>query len=397
MVAIAIAGGIALRLALIVVGGAPEQFEYDVLARNVVAGDGYVYKQLGTTYRSFYAGLGYEAVNVATDWLFPQRPKAMLVAQSLYAGILAWLVFQIARRFAADGLAVASCVLVLCHPALVYYDTRKLHPLGFDSLMMMAAVWMLLRLRDDPRARTAALAGVVFGLALFQRGSMALFFAGGIVWLLTVIRPRQRALRAAAVCTAGVLVVVLPWMARNYAIQGELMLESMTMQQFWKGNASYSNGSGYLANGQNVYEAAPARLVRDWQQRDEAGQFRLFRDEALAEIASDPARAAGLVVRKFVYFWTAPPNSGQQYPPLYFKAFLAYYAVVAVLAIAGIAAAYRKPALRPDLALVLIYFASVSIVHALMFVEMRHRWATEPLMLAFVPLGARAIWTRWVR
>ena len=111
----------------------------------------------------------------------------------------------------------------------------------------------------------------------------------------------------------------------------------------------------------------------------------------------DPARALLLDARKFLYFWTVPPNSGQQYPPLYFKAFLGYYGVIVVLAVAGFVAAYRRPALRPELALVLIYFVSLSIVHAVMFVEMRHRWAAEPLMLAFVPIGARSLWTRWSR
>ena len=82
---------------------------------------------------------------------------------------------------------------------------------------------------------------------------------------------------------------------------------------------------------------------------------------------------------------------------LYFKAFLGYYGVIVVLAVAGFVAAYRRPALRPELALVLIYFVSLSIVHAVMFVEMRHRWAAEPLMLAFVPIGARSLWTRWSR
>ena len=60
------------------------------------------------------------------------------------------------------------------------------------------------------------------------------------------------------------------------ASHGILMLESMTMQQLWKGNASYSNGSGYLAEGRNVYDAAPERLVVEWRKRDETGQFRLF-------------------------------------------------------------------------------------------------------------------------
>lgn len=379
-----------MRLALIASGGPPQRFEYDDIARNLIAGRGYVYDQLGTPYRSFYAGLGYMAINIATDWLFPAFPKAMLVVQSLYAGILALVVFKIARRFGEERLAIAAVALTLCHPALLYYDTRKLHPLGFDSLMMMAAVWLLMRLREDVRLSMAAVSGAVLGLALLQRGSMALFLAGAVVWL-GVSR------RLIAPYVACVLLVIAPLAARNYAIHGIVMLESMTMQQFWKGNATYSNGSGYLAAGRNVYDAAPDRLVREWQQRDETAQFRLFRDEGVAEVRKDPARAAALVVKKFVYFWTVPPNSGQEYPPLYFTAYLAYYAVVVLTAAFGIAVAFRQPRQRADAVLILIYFASVSIVHALMFIEMRHRWAAEPLMLALVPSGALAIWRRWSR
>lgn len=417
-----------MRLALIAAGGPPQRFEYDDIARNLIAGRGYVYDQLGTPYRSFYGGLGYMAINIATDWLFPALPKAMLVVQSLYAGILALIVFKIARRFSEERPAIAAAALALCHPALLYYDTRKLHPLGFDSLMMMAAVWLLMRLREDVRLPMAAVSGGVLGLAVLQRGSMALFLAGAVVWLgvsrsaeafalhlpptagarnspstarkqsLTAgARRLQPSGRLIAAYVAGVLLVIAPLAARNYAIHGMVMLESMTTQQFWKGNATYSNGSGYLAAGRNVYDAAPERLVREWQQRDETEQFRLFRDEGVAEVRKDPARAAALVVKKFVYFWTVPPNSGQEYPPLYFTAYLAYYAVVVLSAAFGIAAAFRLPRQRADAVLILIYFASVSIVHALMFVEMRHRWAAEPLMLALVPSGALAIWRRWSR
>jgi 4-amino-4-deoxy-L-arabinose transferase-like glycosyltransferase len=390
-----IACGITMRLALIAAGGPPERFEYDVLARNLVNGHGYTYNQLGTPYRSFYAGLAYVGINAAIDWMFPSNPKAMLVAQSLYAGVLAFIVFQIAWRFSDERLAIVAAALVLCHPGLVYYDTRKLHPLGFDSLMMMAAVWLLLRLPDDRRFATAVASGAVMGLAIFQRGSMALFLAVALLWLVRVVAAHSGKL--AAVYLAGVLIVIVPWAARNYAIHGMVMLESMTAQQFWKGNATYSNGSGYLAGGRNVYDAAPPRLVEEWQRRDEAGQFRLFRAEGIAEVRKDPARAAALVLKKFVYFWTVPPNSGQLYPAQYFAAYLGYYILMLVAASVGLFVAFRQPPLEAGVVLVIIYFASVSIVHALMFVEMRHRWGTEPLMLAFVPLGARAIWNRWSR
>jgi 4-amino-4-deoxy-L-arabinose transferase-like glycosyltransferase len=394
---LAIGAGIALRLIVIAAGGPPERFEYDDLARNLIAGHGYVYEQLGTPYRSFYAGLGYIAINTAVDWSFPSRDKALLIAQSLYAGVLALVIFHVALRFFGDWRAVAASALVLCHPGLLYYDTRKLHPLGFDALMIAAALWLLLRLAEPRTLGVVAVSGAVLGLAIFQRGSMAAFLVGATCWIVVTTKPRARAWIVAGTYLAACLIVVGSWAARNYAIHGMVLLESMTPQQFWKGNATYSNGSGYLAGGQSVYAAAPESLVRAWRRGTETDHIRLFRDAGLAEVKKDPVRAAALDVKKFVYFWTFPPNSGQQYPARYFAAYLAYYAVVLLAAASGLVVAWRQPVLRSAAALVVILFLSVSIVHALMFIEMRHRWAIEPLMLAFAPAGARAIWTRWRR
>jgi 4-amino-4-deoxy-L-arabinose transferase-like glycosyltransferase len=394
---VTIALGVGIRLAAIAAAGPPERFEYDDLARNLISGRGFVYDQLGTPYRSFYAGLGYVAINAATDWIFPNAPKAMVVVQSLYAGVLALVVFAIARQFFDERMGVVAAALVLLHPSLFYYDTRKLHPLGFDSLSMMAAVWLLLRLRDDRRVWVAMASGMVFGLSIFQRGSMALFLGVALIWISAFTGVPARRVGVAAAYLGGVLLIVAPWVARNYAIHRLVLLESMTAQQFWKGNATYSNGSGYLAEGRNVYDAAPERLVEEWRRRDETGQVKLFSEEGAAEVRKDPSRAAGLMLRKLVYFWTVPPNSGQQYPAKYFAAYLGYYVVLLAAASAGLVVAWHQPALRPGVILVLAYFASLSIVHAIMFVEMRHRWATEPLMLAFAPAGALAIWRRWSR
>jgi hypothetical protein len=49
-----VAGGLFLRLCLIfAIGEAPELFEYDQIARNILSGQGYVYNQFGTPYASF--------------------------------------------------------------------------------------------------------------------------------------------------------------------------------------------------------------------------------------------------------------------------------------------------------------------------------------------------------
>jgi len=77
--------------------------------------------------------------------------------------------------------------------------------------------------------------------------------------------------------------------------------------------------------------------------------------------------------------------------------YLVYYAVLAIAGFVGIATALKQTTLTRDAVLIVMYFASLSIVHAIMFVEMRHRWGAEPLLLAFAPGGARAAWARWSR
>ena len=76
------------------------------------------HNQLGTPYRSFYAGLGYVAINTVTDWLFPDQPRAMAVVQCVYACALVAVVFLISRRFFSVGEALVAAGLVAFHPAL---------------------------------------------------------------------------------------------------------------------------------------------------------------------------------------------------------------------------------------------------------------------------------------
>ena len=183
-----LAAAVVVRLALVAAGGPPETFEYDELARNLLAGRGYVYHHLGDApFRSFYSGVPYVALTAAMYGLAPGGRTAMLVAQAVVSAGLGLVVVLIARRLMDERFALVAGALTLFHPALVYYDTRKLHPLGFDALAVAAAVLLLMKARETRRPAVALGAGLAMGLAILQRGSTglaALAAAGWLVWTL---------------------------------------------------------------------------------------------------------------------------------------------------------------------------------------------------------------------
>ena len=79
-----VAAAVVVRLTLVAAGGPPETFEYDELARNLLAGRGYVYHHLGDApFRSFYSGVPYVALTAAMYGLAPGGRTAMLVAQAV--------------------------------------------------------------------------------------------------------------------------------------------------------------------------------------------------------------------------------------------------------------------------------------------------------------------------
>jgi hypothetical protein len=63
-----------------------------------------------------------------------------------------------------------------------------------------------------------------------------------------------------------------------------------------------------------------------------------------------------------------------------------YYVVVAGLALLGAAVALAGTARRDALVLWLVML-SVDLFHAVFYVEIRHRWSIEPLLLVFTAGG----------
>jgi 4-amino-4-deoxy-L-arabinose transferase-like glycosyltransferase len=392
--------GLALvvRLAICVSTGTAgvEAFEYDSLARNLLGGHGYVHHHLGTDYFAFYSGVPYVWLLAAGYALSGGSVVAALALQATASAALVAVIFSIGRRLGGPVTARVAAGLIALHPALAFYDTHKIHSLSFDALAIALAVLMLLRLRDGMDTGTALLAGAALGIAVLQRATM---IAGPLIATAWLVAMRRRAsvrwLRLGVAYGLGVLVIVTPLIVRNWMVLGTPLLSSVAAESLWRGNAPHSPGGSYLLSGQPVLDAASA--VRGAVHgQPELRQAEIFREAFYADVASDPARFVKKVARKLLIFWWFAPESGITYPGRYFYIYASYYTAGVAFAVAGAASIVGARRLRPaafETAMLLCATAvAVSLVQSIFYVEVRHRWGVEALLVVFAAVGLLRAW-----
>ena len=96
-----------------------------------------------------------------------------------------------------------------------------------------------------------------------------------------------------------------------------------------------------------------------------------------------------MTARKFAYFWSASPQVGLLYPPLWLAAYQGYALVIFGFAIVGVVSVVvRGTASERNLVgLLATVSLTLAMVHALAYVEGRHRWGIEPLLLLLTARG----------
>jgi 4-amino-4-deoxy-L-arabinose transferase-like glycosyltransferase len=394
-------GAFAVRMAAAVATGGvwrPELNEYSSIARNMLRGDGFTYSHLGVVYHSFAPPL--HAWITAAGYALTDSIVPLMVLQAAAGAALAVTTALIAARvFASPAAGVAAAVLVVIHPGLVVYGAMKAHPLTFDALFFSLALLQGLRLVERPTTRGAVVLGLIVGVGALSRATILVFLPMFALFLLATV-PRTAWLRAAGrmVIAGGCAAAVLaPWTLRNSLLHDRFVLMVTTDQEsFWRGNNPYATGHSYVDAGRIVLELLPtSELDALRKQPDELAQADWFRARARDFIRDDPRAFVHLTAAKFFHFWWFAPQSGILYPRLWLNAYKAFYVVTLTLAAAGVACLVRtRRELWRSALFIVAFVLALSVLQSLYYVEGRHRWAVEPLVLVLSGGGLAALASR---
>jgi 4-amino-4-deoxy-L-arabinose transferase-like glycosyltransferase len=332
-----------------------DEREYLALAANVIAGRGFAQdlpnephesdsdiQRFGRApmYPLFLAPIAAFDASLRAGRMPPDVPDVVKVVQSIVGAFGVWLLGMIAWRVGGDRMGVIAAFIAAVYPPLVWICAYALSEALFATLAL-ACVWWLMPVLDS-RGEAGAdwkwlfIGGALIGLAVLTRPAMLFFlpFALLLAW-------RRRAAFAAAIL-AGMLVIVLPWTARNAAVYGRFVLvASEGGVTFWTGNHREARGEGDLAANPHLKQ-----LNREFRARHrgltEEELEPIYYREALNFIAEAPVRWLGLEAKKLFYTWVPIGPSYRLHSPRYFWTSVIAYGALLPVAIAGFIRLWRS-------------------------------------------------------
>ena len=393
-------------------------YEHGEIAANVVAGKGFSTHFLGAdgptsqqapVYPLIVAGC-YAVGGVGS----PRSLLLLELGQAVLGGCLVAATILLAREVAParSWTPRAAGAIVALSPTLIYAATHVQVALLVTTLLttLLAAGYRAAR---TLRTCDSLVAGVWLGILTLTDPILALGGVGAAWAIISAAGTVRRAARPLACVALAALLVVAPWIARNYRVHHELVFVKSTFgYAFWQGNCSLSEGTDKVVR--PSVESALAASERSpidlralnntlWAARHEAGYLddvalsasdyqqlgalpepqrsRILFRRAVADLRREPARYFRLCARRFRYFWLFDETNPKTRNLVYRSSLIA----LTLAALFGLSLAPLD--LRRRLAPTFATAALISLFHTLTIVSARFHIPIEPMMAVWAASG----------
>ena len=271
---------------------------------------------------------------------------------AVFAALVAVLLLRIGRQafHALVGILAAwfwSCSLFEAA------TSDRLWESSLSSLLLVILFFLLLKIRESPKKLYGILFGLLAGIAALTNTSLLALFPFFWLWLWYSLRkPPGPCTRMLAVSVALCILVIGPWIARNYAVFHRwIPIRDNFGLELWVGN-SYDTDFSILN-------------VTEFNRQGEIPFMEAKGSRAFEVIKAQPAYFVRSMGSRAIRFWTAPRGSA--------------WAGISLLAWAGLVLAlWRKRSEAIPFAIVMIVFP---IIYYITHSHVTYRYPIEPEIL----------------
>jgi len=347
-----------------------------------------------------------------TAWLMPGYPYLLSLifkvfgTYSVSSAIMALLldcvasvltiipIFSMTNRLFGRKAAFVAVILFAFYPPSLLHATGRIWDTTLFTMIFLFFLNFLMVIEKKWAIKTAILAGLFFGIIALFKVIILVFYPFVIFQIILQKRMRLEVrLQQIGLLTLMILLILSPWVWRNYLVFGRPLLRSNFGLELKLGNNS--GGEAYMRiHGRGKIEMHHPIIQKDelekYQKMGELAYTASCRKEAVAFISTHPNDFMRLTIQRILYFWIRDldlskgieGHFGIRSKKLAFTTFI--YILPLPFMLMGIVIALRGK--RPAGVLV-AYLTLFPLVYYITHVRQRYRFPIEPIMLIFAAGG----------
>jgi len=362
---------------------------YHVIAQNMLQGNGYSMSNSAPytptryrtpTYPVFIATI-YAILGVDYHWtLFVQR---ILGTLSLL------LIFLLALRFFGEKSALVATGIAAYYPALIYYDNLMLR----ESLtgVLVLCIFTLTWVPTAPASKKRLVAlGILLAIISMCRPETLLLTAPAyLIAMHQPIRPLKNHFSSIVYIALPILLVWVPWTARNYVLFGSLSPVTAGLGSvLWFGNrwAAIDGDNHTVTDRQQLKDITETIKAES----AEAEVDKTFLNRALNDLAQKPLWFAEMTYKKGILFWKDANGVKKTLPkihPALPTLLNSYYYSLLILALGAVMCYRQRKEIVALFGLIIFYM----MIYALLHVRNRYRVPILPIVFILSAGGIQAI------
>jgi 4-amino-4-deoxy-L-arabinose transferase-like glycosyltransferase len=280
---------------------------------------------------------------------------AVRLAQVILGTIAVWLTYLIGKEAFSNRIGLVGASILAVYPIWVIWPALILTETLFTVFLLVFALYLVRAMRTC-FSRYAIGGGFAFGLTLLTR---EVLYGFPLVLPLVLLWSRihwRDAFRCVLLFSFALLMVLLPWLVRNYIAFGHV---------FYTDGAAYTR---YLVTGTGYLPPSVQERLSDSPSSDRAvrraelyGQTRDMVD--ISRLFSEPIAYLRQLFNRLVEFWLHPNGLESLPESLFIRGF--YIAVhICLLALAGLGLVpelVRRDIAAGNLALLLVYITGTAL------------------------------------
>jgi 4-amino-4-deoxy-L-arabinose transferase-like glycosyltransferase len=231
-------------------------------------------------------------------------PTSIVVIYSVQILLSAWtavLLYCLGREVCSRPVGLLAASMFAAWPPAVSFPVNIIWATTLFTALSVWLVLLLYRQAGGAGRAHAVLIGVVMALLLLAEPAVALFLPTAAIWL--IVRRGRPALTHVLLMAAITVVLIAPWLYRDYVVLGKLVpIKSNMGHELFIGNHPEATGfyrrSSIIAR-RVLDEPTRARLAT----AGETEMTCILGERAVRWIRQDPGRFAVLTARRAWWFW----------------------------------------------------------------------------------------------